>query len=142
MNKLLEIRTLADRFMEGATSLAEEQRLLQLLQQEQLPHDLLPLREMMEDLACVSSHLRAPAPSHPRIFTARRIAAALLILVTSVATVLWWSHRQTDECVAYIYGKRCTDREVVLKEMHQSIDIIAEGDNNNVDQMLNDMFDL
>ena len=140
MNKLSETRKLANRFMESDTSLEEERRLNLLLQEEQLPADLLPLREMMADLACISSQ-QAP---HRTLWTTRlrRIAAAAAVVVAIGGAALWWNHRQNDECVAYIYGKRCTDREVVLGEMHKSLNIIAEGEKSDADQMLNDMFDL
>ena len=140
MNNLSETRKLANRFMEGDTSLEEERRLNLLLQEEQLPADLLPLREMMADLACISSQ-QAP---HRTLWTTRlrHIAAAAAVVVAIGGAALWWNHRHQNECVAYIYGKRCTDREVVLREMEQSLNIIAEGEKSDADQMLNDMFDL
>ena len=94
----------------------------------------------MADLACISSQ-QAP---HRTLWTARlrRIAAAAAVVVAIGGAALWWNHRHQNECVAYIYGKRCTDREVVLREMEQSLNIIAEGEKSDADQMLNDMFDL
>lgn len=70
------------------------------------------------------------------------LAAAAAVVVAIGGAALWWNHRHQNECVAYIYGKRCTDREVVLGEMHKSLSIIAEGEKSDADQMLNDMFDL
>ena len=55
MTNELEIRTLTTRFFNGETSLDEERRLYELYQSaEELPADLLELREMMLDLGILS----------------------------------------------------------------------------------------
>ena len=71
MYKELEIRTLTERFFDGLTTLAEERRLYELYgEAEELPADLLPLREMMLDLGrldaeipTLSTQIPTPNPS-------------------------------------------------------------------------------
>ena len=40
------------------------------------------------------------------------------------------------------YGERCTDREVVLKEMTNNLSMVAETPLDEVDELLDDMFDI
>ena len=47
MDKILRIRTLADRFLAAETSLQEERELTELCRNGDLPADLLPVREML-----------------------------------------------------------------------------------------------
>ena len=54
MSNILRTRTLATRFLDGETTIAEEQELCQLLQSDDLPADLLPLRQMVSDLSLIA----------------------------------------------------------------------------------------
>ena len=46
-----------------------------------------------------------------------------------------------EECVAYVYGEKTTDRETVMAEMKRSIGEIAEDNpQDNIEQQLNDLF--
>ena len=155
MDKILRIRTLADRFLAAETSLQEERELTELCRNGDLPADLLPVREMLlalESMALTDEERAAAAEEQPsggqqthvKVMTpvarGRRwlaAAAAVVVLLAAGAFALW--HRQQDECVAYIYGKRCTDRTVVMREMRQNMTDMAESDAD-VEAQLNDMF--
>lgn len=155
MDKILRIRTLADRFLAAETSLQEERELTELCRNGDLPADLLPVREMLlalESMALTDEERAAAAEEQPsggqqghvKVMTpvarGRRwlaAAAAVVVLLAAGAFALW--HRQQDECVAYIYGKRCTDRTVVIREMRQNMTDMAESDAD-VEAQLNEMF--
>lgn len=155
MDKILRIRTLADRFLAAETSLQEERELTELCRNGNLPADLLPVREMLlalESMALTDEERAAAAEEQPsggqqghvKVMTpvarGRRwlaAAAAVVVLLAAGAFALW--HRQQDECVAYIYGKRCTDRTVVMREMRQNMTDMAESDAD-VEAQLNEMF--
>ena len=155
MDKILRIRTLADRFLAAETSLQEERELTELCRNGDLPADLLPVREMLlalESMALTDEERAAAAEEQPsggqqthvKVMTpvarGRRwlaAAAAVVVLLAAGAFALW--HQQQDECVAYIYGKRCTDRTVVMREMRQNMTDMAESDAD-VEAQLNEMF--
>ena len=155
MDKILRIRTLADRFLAAETSLQEERELTELCRNGNLPADLLPVREMLlalESMALTDEERAAAAEEQPsggqqghvKVMTpvarGRRwlaAAAAVVVLLAAGAFALW--QRQQDECVAYIYGKRCTDRTVVMREMRQNMTDMAESDAD-VEAQLNEMF--
>lgn len=155
MDKILRIRTLADRFLAAETSLQEERELTELCRNGDLPADLLPVREMLlalESMALTDEERAAAAEEQPsggqqghvKVMTpvarGRRwlaAAAAVVVVLAAGAFALW--HRQQDECVAYIYGKRCTDRTVVMREMRQNMTDMAESDAD-VEAQLNEMF--
>lgn len=131
-----EIRTLTDRFFDGDTTLAEEQHLYELYRSaETLPDDLAPLREMMLDLAALRQpHTTGTESRVSHGHTLRRPAtwrwlsmAASLLLLFALGSA-WYAHRQQDELVAYVYGHRTTDREVVMQEVQQALASLADDE--------------
>ena len=156
MNEL-EIRTLTERFFNGETTLAEERRLYQLYSEaESLPADLEALREMMADLGELSKRpIPQPLPAGKGAITHRNqkdillpsmqggvgggssapsgrgwgwisIAASLLLFFTLGS--MWYGYQQNNECVAYVYGERVTDRELVMHEMHTAMASLTTDD--------------
>ena len=149
----LEIRTLTERFFNGETTLAEEHRLYQLYSEaESLPADLEELREMMADLRRLSP---LPLPAERGVITHRNqkdillpsiqggagggssapsrrgwgwisIAASLLLFFTLGS--MWYGYQQKNECVAYVYGERFTDRELVMHEMQTAMASLTTDD--------------
>ena len=162
MDNLLKIHTLAERFLAAETTLEEERELVSLCRDSRLPADLLPLREMVlglesiaigddeqamgsgsqpspgAELAAASLDISAKG-AKPAAATRRwlAVAAAIVVVLVGGAALLW--HQQQDECVAYIYGKRCTDRAVVMREMQQSMADMA-ADDADVEGQLSEMF--
>ena len=45
-----------------------------------------------------------------------------------------------EECVAYIYGKRTTDRDVVLSEMQKTMAVVTDDGSDEVEEQLKMMF--
>ena len=143
MNEL-EIRTLTERFFNGETTLAEERRLYRLYSEaETLPADLEELREMMQDLRRLSPLPLPVREGSDYSFQQHRhttplphregqgvgllsLAASLLLLFTLGS--MWYGYQQKNECVAYVYGERVTDRELVMHEMQTAMASLTTDD--------------
>lgn len=158
MNNELEIRTLAEKFFEGETTLAEEERLYELFRRtESLPADLAPLREMMLDVAALGKISDATAQiesdqtettKQSLVANNRRgtsswswisIAASLLLLFTLGS--LWYGHEKQNECVAYVYGERITDEEIVMQEMQTVMASLTDDEaTTTMEQQMKDFF--
>ena len=139
MNDETRIRILAERFLEGETSMEEERELLKLVTQDGLPKNLLPLRDLIVGLNAIK--LPALQPRHKSPHLLRWLSAAAVVLLIAGAA-LWWHYDAQNEHVVIVYGERCTDREVVLKEMTDNLSMVTEAPMDNVDDLLNDMFDI
>ena len=151
----LMIRTLVDRFFDGDTTLDEEERLYAFFRRPpaELPEDLLPLREMFLGLAAAQYVLRQ-AKRQSRAATESQqtrqakcwlrwaAAAAVALLVAGGAAALFIHGAEADDdCVAYIYGQRTTDRTVVLSEMQKTMTALSATDGSDVvEEQLKSMF--
>ena len=145
MSDILRIRTLTDCFFDGTTTLEEEQELYDYYRREQaLPADLAQLRRMFLDFAAVqfadelAAEQQAPTP---RRWLRWAVAACAALTIAAGAAVWLNSGRQgDDECVAYIYGERTTDRDVVLGEMQKTMAAVADDGSDEVEEQLKMMF--
>ena len=143
MSDILRIRTLTDRFFDGTTTLEEEQELYDYYRREQpLPADLAQLRQLFLDFAAVQfADEQAVNVNKPRRWHRWAITACAALLIAAGAAVWLNSGRQgDDECVAYIYGERTTDRDVVLGEMQKTMAAVADDGSNEVEEQLKMMF--
>lgn len=145
MSDILRIRTLTDRFFDGTTTLEEEQELYDYYRREQaLPADLAQLRQLFLDFAAVQ-FADEPAvnanANKPRRWLRWPVAACAALLIAAGAAVWLNSGQQgDDECVAYIYGERTTDRDVVLGEMQKTMAAVADDGSDEVEEQLKMMF--
>ena len=145
MSDILRIRTLTDRFFDGKTTLEEEQELYDYYRREQaLPADLAQLRQLFLDFAAVQfadeQTVNADV-NKPRRWLSWAVAACAALLVAAGAAVWLNSGQQgDDECVAYIYGERTTDRDVVLDEMQKTMAAVADDGSDEVEEQLKMMF--
>lgn len=141
MNNLLRIRTLTDKFFEGDTTPEEEQELYDFYRHDDIPEDLRSNCELFRDLAALGS--LAPSTIHHPLSTHRHrwwlSAAAVALLLIVGGTVLYHNQRE-DECVAYIYGERVTNRDVVLKEMQKTMTAMTADGSDVVEEQLKAMF--
>ena len=158
MNNLLRIRTLTDRFFDGDTTPEEEQELYDFYRQDDVPEDLRSNQELFRDLGALATLVpevgEAPVPaSNPepaRTLAPRRrwwMAAAAVAAVLIVGGVLWQAGMgpsptrwDEDECVAYIYGQRVTDRNVVLGEMQKTMTAMTADGSDVVEEQLKALF--
>lgn len=155
MKKDLEIRTLTERFFDGKTTLAEERRLYQLYSEaESLPADLALLREMMLDLETlseesqdesVSTPLASPLPSggagggSVRASHWLSLAASLLLFFTLGS--MWYGYQRQNECVAYVYGERVTDQDLVMQEMQTAmVSLTTDDATATMEQQMKELF--
>ena len=144
MSDILRIRTLTDRFFDGTTTLEEEQELYDYYRREQaLPADLAQLRQLFLDFAAVQfsdeqAEQQAPIPRR----WLRWAVAACAALLIAAGTAVWLNNGRQgeEECVAYIYGKRTTDRDVVLSEMQKTMAVVTDDGSDEVEEQLKMMF--
>lgn len=145
MSDILRIRTLTDRFFDGTTTLEEEQELYDYYRREQaLPADLAQLRQLFLDFAAVQfgdEQALNVNVNKPRRWLRWAVAACAALLIAA-GTAVWLNYgRQGDEeCVAYIYGERTTDRDVVLGEMQKTMAAVAADGSDEVEEQLKMMF--
>lgn len=145
MSDILRIRTLTDRFFDGTTTLEEEQELYDYYRREQaLPADLAQLRQLFLDFAAVQfgdEQALNVNVNKPRRWLRWAVAACVALLIAAGAAV-WLNYgRQGDEeCVAYIYGERTTDRDVVLGEMQKTMAAVTDDGSDVVEEQLKMMF--
>jgi len=145
MSSILRIRTLTDRFFDGTTTLEEEQELYDYYRREQaLPADLAQLRQLFLDFAAVQfgdEQALNVNVNKPRRWLRWAVAACAALLIAAGAAV-WLNYgRQGDEeCVAYIYGERTTDRDVVLGEMQKTMAAVTDDGSDVVEEQLKMMF--
>ena len=68
-------------------------------------------------------------------------AAACIVVGISMTVIHFAKFETSDECVAYIYGKKYTDKQTVMAEMKQSLGNLADDDTQDeIEQQLNDLF--
>ncbi len=144
MNNELKIRTLVERFFDGETTLGEEHELYNYFSQEPaaLPEDLRPLREMFLGFDAVQSVavVQQQTGQRERRWITWAAAAVAALLIGGAATLSILKAQADDEYVAYIYGERVTDREVVLSEMHKTMAAISNDGSDIVEEQLKSMF--
>ena len=142
MNNLLRIRTLTDKFFEGDTTPEEEQELYDFYRQDDIPEDLRSNCELFRDLAALGS--LAPSTVHHPLSTVHHrrwwLAAAAVVLLLIVGGTALYHYQREDECVAYIYGERVTNRDVVLSEMQKTMAAMTADGSDVVEEQLKAMF--
>ena len=148
MNNLLKIRTLTEKFFDGDTTPAEEQELYDFYQQDNIPEDLRPNRELFRDLAALTTlsptrNAEEPVATVRSLEPRRRrwwaVAAAVAALLIVGGTALY-HYQSENECVAYIYGERVTDRDVVLGEMQKTMTAMTADGSDVVEEQLKALF--
>ena len=137
-DNLLRIRTLTDRFFDGDTTPEEEQELYDFYRQEDIPEDLRPHQELFRDLAALTT--LSPTVEQRQHRSRWWIAAAAIALLLTIGGTTLYHYQREDECVAYIYGERVTDRDVVLSEMQKTMTAMTADGSDVVEEQLKAMF--
>ena len=138
MNQQDDIQQLVDRFFEGSTTLAEEHRLYEYFRTHKVSEEWRPMQQMFLDMEAVSIP-QEKAVVKPFRHWHQSLMAAAAIFIGVIAVSIWFVHGQ-NTCVAYIYGQKVTDRDVVMHEVHNTMGIVAEG-NSSVDHELKGLFE-
>jgi len=138
---------LAERFFEAATTEEEERALRRfLLSPEGQDARFDELRAYMA-FAASGRAAAIPRPTAPAkrsgIRPAVKWAAAAVLVAGMVLPATFRLMRSADEvCVAYIGGKRVTEREAVLSHIHGVMeDVVAPDGDFSMEQQLGDMFE-
>ena len=137
-DNLLRIRTLTDRFFDGDTTPEEEQELYDFYRQEDIPEDLRPHQELFRDLAALTT--LSPTVEQRQHRSRWWIAAAAIAILLTIGGTTLYHYQREDECVAYIYGERVTDRDVVLGEMQKTMTAMTADGSDVVEEQLKAMF--
>ena len=147
MNNLLRIRTLTDRFFDGGTTPEEEQELYDFYRRDSIPEDLRHHQELFRDMAALATLGRAGGEAKGRRRRWWLPAAAVAVVLTVAGVMVWRAGTgpaptpwDDDECVAYIYGQRVTDREVVFGEMQKTMTAMTADGSDAVEEQLKAMF--
>lgn len=150
MNNKDDIRILTERFFNGETTIEEERQLYRLYQGDDVPQDLQAYREMMLDMAAIEvEDSKDIATNEPKANVVslwqrplfRWLAAAVIVSAVIGGATSLFKQNSEEECVAYIYGHRVTDHNVVMNELSQTAMSMANsrGDDD-VARQLNEMF--
>lgn len=130
----MRIRTLTERFFDGETSLAEEQELYRLFREGDVPEDLMQYRELFAGF----ENIRLPQQKTSRRNWKQAIGIAASVLVLFAIGTILLAKQSNDECVAYIYGEKCTDEAVVMQQMETTLNDM--GSIPTVDEQMRDFF--
>lgn len=122
-----EARQLTDRFFEGDTTLADEERLYAYYTSEQVAPALMADRQMFLDMCCLQgceparkSQTLPLTPHRHLALRWRHIAiAATVAAMAGIVTAVWL--RPADDCEMVAYGQRLTDREAVMHEVESTL---------------------
>ncbi len=147
------IRQLLDRFFDGDTTLDEERTLYEYFAEEQLPADMLPLREMFMALAGMKikpeelrDDVASPAPpsaGHDKRWSLRpatiaKIAAGLVLPLA--LGIYLWAYDSANYCEGYFYSSHTTDSELVMDEVESVLAAIDSDEETQVDHQLKMIF--
>ena len=130
-------RGLTDKYFEAETDDSEEAALRGFLSSPQSAG-----REFDEARA-VMGYVVVGKRVHKRKFWQTRVVRYMSV-AASVAVIFvcgWLYSKNSNQCVAYIGGKKYTDTETVLAEMHRSMRTVGDvSDEENVEAALTDIF--
>lgn len=143
MNEQRDIRTLTKRFFDGETTLHEESILYRLYAEGDIPADLIANRDVILGLRAIEHYPKSPTNvSPPHFHLPSKFLAAAACLLLLVAWGVWHYRSLGDECVAYVYGERITDEEVVMQELQLAIGSLSDdGASDAVETQLKDLFE-
>lgn len=70
------------------------------------------------------------------------IAAACIVGIISMLAVRWMKMESEEECVTYIYGKKYSDEQTVMREMRRAMgDLATDNPQNEIERELNELFE-
>ena len=135
-----QIQEWLNRFMDGTATEVEEQQLADYFNSAtDVPEEWLSYAIMFRGF-----RQQTTGKGTAKTVTMRRwiTAAAAVVLLIAGGTITWQKHlsQSEDECVAYIYGERTTDRDVVLCEMQKTMAVVTCDGSDVVEEQLKSMF--
>ena len=155
-DRYAEIEALVTRYFEAETTDEEESRLRRLLcspegQDPRFDEARAVLgflavgRQMYRQQPCPTKQ-----PARRRPLLRRPLAAAAAIVTICLAGTAIWTVQKTidadrnaEVCVAYIGNRKITDKDIVMREMHNSLAAVNAAESTpTVEEQLEDMFDM
>ena len=99
-----------------------------------MPEDLKQYRELFAGF----DSIRLPQQKNSRRNWRQAIGIAASVLVLFAIGTILLAKQSNDECVAYIYGEKCTDKTIVMQQMQSTLSEM--GDISTVDEQMRDFF--
>ena len=135
-----QIQEWLDRFMAGTATEQEEQQLADYFcSAADVPEEWMPYAILFRGF-----RQEAIGGGKAKTVTMRHwmAAAAAVVLLIAGGAWVWQKHlgQSEDECVAYIYGERTTDRDVVLCEMQKTMAVVTYDGGDVVEEQLKAIF--
>lgn len=135
-----QIQEWLDRFMAGTATEQEEQQLADYFcSAADVPEEWMSYAILFRGF-----RREAIGGGKAKTVTMRHWMAAAAAVVLLIAGGAWVWQKQLsqseDECVAYIYGERTTDREVVLCEMQKTMAVVTYDGGDVVEEQLKGIF--
>lgn len=161
MMSIDQYRALVEAYFEASTTEEEEEKLKLFLCSSEAQDPsfdqikaVMGLTTMLQRRIRINQHKSGKSPSElttckqevSLLSESRRQLmrwAAIIILSLSVLTpaVVMWGLSDNDECVAYIDGRKITDEQIVIEEMHHTMEeTLQDTPENQPALLLRDLF--
>lgn len=135
-----EWEELVERYFEAQTTDEEERQLRYFLLTEAAVGSKFDEAKVVMGFLAVGKSLHQPKKKHFAGYGIKWVAAVVVCCI--IGSVTWQAaDRRENVCVAYIYGEKCTDSEVVMSQLKNSLRQVQRGEEEaTVEEQLNDMF--
>jgi len=134
------VRQLVDRYFDGETTRHEEQMLYRYFREGRVPEELIPLRQMFLDMAAVQLPKQGPEVRAARIPRYKGVMAWAAVFVGLLVFGSIIKFQRDNSCVAYVYGKKVTDKAMVMQEVRNTMGLMV-ADGESVEAELKGIFD-
>lgn len=143
-----ETEQLIERYLAGETTPEEERQLALEVSQPDAPEDWRIIAEMLGTLTTdealydqMMEARHAATKMKTRLMSMKWVWTAAACLVAVAITVpLVWSRQSTPDVVAYVYGQKVTDEDVVMEMMASTMADVLDNGSDAVAQDLEDIF--
>lgn len=143
-----ETEQLIERYLAGETTPEEERQLALEVSQPDAPEDWRIIAEMLGTLTTdealydqMMEARHAATKTKTRLMSMKWVWTAAACLVAVAITVpLVWNRQSTPDTVAYIYGQKVTDEDVVMEMMASTMADVLDNGSDAVAQDLEDIF--
>lgn len=143
-----ETEQLIERYLAGETTPEEERQLALEVSRPDAPEDWRIIAEMLGTLTTdevlydqMMEARHAATKTKTRLMSMKWVWTAAACLVAVAITVpLVWSRQSTPDVVAYVYGQKVTDEDVVMEMMASTMADVLDNCSDAVAQDLEDIF--
>lgn len=136
-----EWKELAERYFEAQTTDEEERQLRSFLVTEAAAGKEFDEVRAVMGFLMVGKHLHRPKKKYHLSSYGKKWAAAVVVFCIMGSIAWQMADRHENVCVAYIYGEKCTDSEVVMSQLKNSLYQVQRGEGDvTVEEQLSDMF--